>query len=70
MTNCLFFEEYKKEYGDYPGFIIINSKEELEKKLIELINLSREELLVLKKKSYNWALENHSIKQNNITVYI
>ena len=69
MTNCLFFEEYKKEYGDYPGFIIINSKEELEKKLIELINLSRKELLVLKKKCYNWALENHSINQTGIRMY-
>jgi hypothetical protein len=69
MTNCLFFEEYKNEYGNYPGFIIINSKEELEKKLIELINLSREELLLLKKKCYNWALENHSIKQTGIRMY-
>lgn len=69
MTNCLFFEEYKKEYGDYPGFIIINSKEELENKLIELINLSRKELLILKNKCYNWALQNHSIKQTGIRMY-
>ena len=69
ISNCLFYEKYKKSYGIYPGFIIANTQKELEDKLKELILKPRDELLELKKKCVKWVKDYHSIEKIGKKMY-
>jgi len=61
ITNFQSLERYKKEYGECP-LIIINSGEELEQTVKQLISMSKEELLKIKKNMRKWVEDLHSYK--------
>lgn len=59
VSQCAHHDLYKKEFGINPGFIVANSKLDLEASLTELLQM--DDLTPLKKQCRKWAEDNHSI---------
>jgi len=60
VTNDLYQNIYKKEYGDCE-LVIANNGNELKNVLTKLLSLSDDEILEKKRKTREWAERNHSI---------
>lgn len=58
VTNQLYADVYKKEYGDCPVYIA-NSEEEITAQVKKLVLMDRETLLAEKKKTRKWVERNH-----------
>ena len=61
ITNSLSSELYEKEYGERPLYVA-NNQIEIEARLEEILNLSRDEILEKKKKFRQWVEDKHSLE--------
>lgn len=59
VTNFLSEKRYLEEYGEH-GLMVANTEDELKDVLTKLLNMTREELLVLKRKARQWVEKMHS----------
>jgi hypothetical protein len=62
-TNCLEQQKYESEYGTKLPLRVSNSGEELQKNLVTLLKMRRDEIMELKKKTRKWAEDFHSIQK-------
>jgi len=62
LTNCTHLDLYIKNYKNTPPILICNDALELENNIIKLLNMSREEILELKKKFRTWCEQYHNFK--------
>jgi len=60
ITNSYKPEIYQKEYGDCP-LLIANNHKGLETQLEHVLSMNEDEILKLKMKMRNWAVESHGI---------
>ena len=60
LTNSLFHSVYEDAYDDYGEMIICNSENELSSAINSLIHLTEEDILLKKKQTREWVVENHS----------
>ena len=61
VTNFLSIDRYKKEYGECP-LVICNTEGEFERRLHELSEMNKDDILKLKKETRKWVEEKHSLK--------
>lgn len=61
ITNFLFEDAYKREYGDH-GLLVANSANDLKRILKSLFQMKKEDLLNLKRKARQWVELKHSYK--------
>ena len=62
LTNCTHLDLYIKNYNNTPPIIICNNEIELENNIEMLLDMSREEILELKKKIRKWCEDFHNFK--------
>lgn len=62
ITNCLHLSKYIKFYHNNPPILIANNENELYNQIQKVINMSRDEILELKKEIYNWCIKYHSLQ--------
>jgi len=61
VTNFLSIDRYKIEYGECPLFVC-NTLEQLEKNILYLSKMNKEEILEKKKETRAWVEKFHSYK--------
>jgi len=69
VTNSLTPEIYDEEYGPCALHINDGTPEGLEKSLVELLKLPREEILKRKKEAREWVVTNHSIEATALRLW-
>jgi glycosyltransferase involved in cell wall biosynthesis len=68
ISNTLSADIYEREYGNL-GIHIANDAQSLAATIARLVKLNKEQLVIEKKKSRKWAVENHSLEANAIRLW-
>ena len=63
ITNSIHLDKYIKYYNNTPPLFIANNKEQLILQINKIISMSRDNLLIEKKKHYEWVKKYHSMEK-------
>ena len=63
ITNSIHLDKYIKLYENVPPLFIANNKQELIVQIQKILSMSRDDILIEKKKQYEWITKYHSMEK-------
>lgn len=63
ITNCIHLNKYIRWYKNTPPLLIANTQKDLIYQINKLLSMSRNEIIELKKKQYDWIKNYHSMEK-------